>query len=176
VADATRFARQTGAALLARVAFDRRWETTLAVTGDDLTNGRFWPANIRRRTQGRGHLGQRMQRVMEEMPPGPVVIIGTDIPTVSAAHVAEAFRVLGRCDAVFGPARDGGYWLVGLRRRPRLPCPFANVRWSSAQALADSLANLVGRSIAFLPVLADVDEAQDLAASPGSGRRVPPPT
>jgi glycosyltransferase A (GT-A) superfamily protein (DUF2064 family) len=116
-----------------------------------------------------------MQRIMEQMPPGPVVIVGTDIPALRPAHIAKAFSCIGRHDAVFGPARDGGYWLVGLRRRPRVVRAFGGVRWSSAYALADTLANIEGLRIAYLATLSDVDDARDLAASRGGfGRRVLP--
>ena len=65
-----------------------------------------------------------------------------------------------RADAVFGPAADGGYWLVGLG--PRRPArPFAGARWSSQHALADTLANFAGRRIARLRILHDVDTAAD---------------
>jgi len=57
-----------------------------------------------------------MQRLFERLPPGPVIIIGSDIPAIRAGHIAEAFKLIGRGDAVFGNATDGGYWLVGLRR------------------------------------------------------------
>jgi uncharacterized protein len=176
VAVATRFARQCAHALLARVAFDRRWETIIAATPCAQYTGRFWPAGVGRSAQGPGDLGERMQRVMASSPPGPLVIVGTDIPAVRAAHIAQAFRALGRHDAVFGPAGDGGYWLVGLRRRPRVPKAFRDVRWSSPHALADTLANLPDRKISFLAVLGDVDDARDYVASAGAfGRRVLPP-
>ena len=175
VAMATRFARQCAQALLARVAFDRRWETTIAET-PFAHSRRFWPAGIGRCTQGLGDLGERMQRVMASVPPGPLVIVGTDIPAVRATHIAQAFRALGRHDAVFGPAGDCGYWLVGLRRRPRVPKAFGGVRWSSPHALADTLDNLRNRNISFLAVLGDVDDAQDFVATDGAfGRRVRPP-
>ena len=64
---------------------------------------------------------------------------------------------------MFGPATDGGYWLVGYGpRRPQRP--FARVRWSGEHALADTLANFRGRRVAFLRPLDDVDTAEDLAA------------
>jgi glycosyltransferase A (GT-A) superfamily protein (DUF2064 family) len=108
------------------------------------------------------------------MPPGPVVIVGTDIPEVRAAHIARAMRELGRHDVVFGPATDGGYWLVGLRRRPRVRKLFVGVRWSHAETLADTLKNLQHCTVYFLPELRDVDEAEDLAANAAEfGRRVP---
>jgi rSAM/selenodomain-associated transferase 1 len=175
-AHAARFARQTAAGLLQRVGAgrDARWQTTLAVSPDAAVAARFWPYHMPRVAQGVGDLGRRMQRIFDRMPPGPVVVIGTDIPGITPSLIAEAFRRLGRHDAVFGPARDGGYWLVGLRRRPHVLRPFAgNVRWSSRHALADTLANLRGRSIAFVATLVDVDDAAGLAASEERlGRRV----
>jgi uncharacterized protein len=176
VALATRFARHCAQALLARVAFDRRWETIIAATPYTQHAGRFWPAGVGRCAQGPGDLGERMHRIMASHPPGPLVIVGTDIPAVRAQHIAQAFRALGRHDAVFGPAGDGGYWLVGLRRRPRVPQAFRGVRWSSPHALADTLGNLRDRSVSFLAVLGDVDDARDFFASAGAfGRRVLPP-
>jgi glycosyltransferase A (GT-A) superfamily protein (DUF2064 family) len=105
-----------------------------------------------------------------------VLIVGTDVPGITPSHIARAFRLLGRHDAVFGPAADGGYWLVGLRRRPRIMRIFANVRWSGPHALADTLANLDGRAVAFVATLSDVDDAKDLRVNAARfGRRVLPP-
>jgi rSAM/selenodomain-associated transferase 1 len=177
VGAATRFARQATAALLQRVAHDPRWQTILAVSPDVAVASRCWPRGIARVSQGRGDLGRRMQRIMERMPLGPVVVVGTDVPGVTPALTAEAFRRLGRHDAVFGPATDGGYWLVGLKRRTRLLTPFARVRWSSEYALADTLANLEGRTVAFVATLSDVDDAHGFVATAGCfGRRVLPRT
>jgi glycosyltransferase A (GT-A) superfamily protein (DUF2064 family) len=88
------------------------------------------------------------------------VIVGSDIPELAPRHVAAAFRALGDHDAVIGPAPDGGYWLIGFRRRPRVPAGlFAGVRWSSAHALADTRASLPPRaSVALLGTLEDVDD------------------
>ncbi len=110
-----------------------------------------------------------MANVARELPPGPVVIVGSDIPDIAPNHIAKAFRALGDNDAVFGPATDGGYWLVGLRRRPRFLDPFAGVRWSSVHALADTLANLAGRRVAFVDLLSDVDDGDSLRRQPNWG-------
>ena len=83
----------------------------------------------------------------------PSIIVGSDIPAIEAEHIAQAFRLLGRNDAVFGPAADGGYWLIGLKRMPKALAPFAGVRWSSPHALADTLANLKGKRVAFAATL-----------------------
>lgn len=149
------FYRRTLASVLRRVARDGRWTTTLAVTPD---NSGPWPMRLPRRGQGGGDLGMRMGRVFRAWPPGPVVIIGADIPDITAGHIASAFRALGNADAVFGPARDGGYWLVGLRRGSKLPGLFKDVRWSTKHALADTLANLKGRRVARIATLDDIDD------------------
>lgn len=172
---ATSFYRHTVAAVLARVGASRAWQTLLAVTPDTQLCHRRWPAHLDRIAQGSGDLGQRMQRIMSRQRPGPVVIIGTDIPAVRPAHIAAAFAALGPCDAVLGPAQDGGYWLVGLRRIPRVLSAFGGVRWSSPHALQDTLANLAGYRVACAATLGDVDDADALARD-GSwfGRRVLP--
>ena len=93
-----------------------------------------------------------------------MVIVGSDIPGIEAAHVAEAFRRLGTADWVIGPASDGGYWLIGARRRPSLVLPFAGVRWGGPWSRADTLANLAGQEVALLEELDDVDRGADLEA------------
>ena len=172
---ATSFYRHATAAVLARVGASRAWQTLLAVAPDTGLSHRCWPAHLMRMGQGGGDLGQRMQRIMSRQPPGPVVVIGTDIPAIRPAYIAAAFTALGRCDAALGPAQDGGYWLVGLKRTPRMVNAFANVRWSSAHALEDTLANLSGRRVARAVTLGDVDDARELAkVSAWFGRRVLP--
>jgi rSAM/selenodomain-associated transferase 1 len=163
VAAATRFARHCTVALIARVAFDRRWQTSLWVTPDASCGSRHWPRRLVHMPQERGNLGRRMQRVLDRAPPGPVVIIGTDIPSITPARIMAAFRMLGSAPCVFGPATDGGYWLVGVRRRPHVPRPFDGVRWSSPHALADTLANLAGQPVGFVATLCDVDDAAALS-------------
>jgi uncharacterized protein len=158
---ALRFERQMLALLLRRLARDRRWQVRIAVTPDRahlrLPRRR---REIRTVGQGGGDLGARMRRAILACPPGPVVLVGADIPALAAAHVAAAFCLLGARELVFGPAEDGGFWLVGARRRPRPPPLFGAVRWSTRDALADTLANLPrGTEIGFVERLADVDDA-----------------
>ncbi len=165
---ASRFYRQTLAGVLRRLGRDRRWRTWLAVTPDRFARAPgMWRAAAGRAglppllPQGGGDLGARMPRPFDRLPPGPVVIVGCDIPDLNPAHVARAFAALGRHDAVFGPATDGGYWLVGLRRRALAPDLFRGVRWSSELALADTLANLDWRQkVALIERLDDVDDAE----------------
>ncbi|MBJ7544974.1 TIGR04282 family arsenosugar biosynthesis glycosyltransferase [Rhodomicrobium udaipurense] len=138
--------RALTARVLRELALDPRFRCVLAVSPATATMARFaaWCAGrgrVPRIAQARGDLGARMQALFDRCGAGPLIIIGTDIPGITRDIVADAFRQLRRADAVFGPAEDGGYWLVGLRRRPKIPAPFANVRWSSPYALADTLAN-----------------------------------
>ncbi|MEM9029746.1 MAG: TIGR04282 family arsenosugar biosynthesis glycosyltransferase [Pseudomonadota bacterium] len=174
---AARFYRAAVHALVRRLGADTRWQTVLAVSPDAQTLSGALPHLAARRPQGTGDLGGRMQRVMTTMPPGPVVIIGTDIPAIQPDDIASAFRQLGRRDAVFGPAPDGGYWLVGYKRVPRVPRAFGHVRWSTQYALADTLANLQRErcTITQLRALEDVDDLASYAkAKSWFGRRVLP--
>lgn len=146
-----------------RLGGDPRWKTWLAVTPDSAAaETGVWPVPpaIPIIGQGTGDLGARMARPFRIFPPGPVVIVGSDIPDIEVADIVAAFRSLGSNDLVFGPAVDGGYWLVGARRRPVMPQNlFTNVRWSSADALADTLANLSpAYRVAMLAERSDVDD------------------
>lgn len=160
---ARRFYVATTRWLLARVAGDARWKTLLAVTPDTYAlHGRFWPARLPRFPQGDGDLGRRMARALSRSG-GPSVLVGSDIPALSERHIAAAFTALGRVDLVFGPASDGGYWLVGARNPLVLRGLFDGVRWSGPHALADTLANARSRRVALLEPLDDVDDAEDFA-------------
>jgi glycosyltransferase A (GT-A) superfamily protein (DUF2064 family) len=157
--EALRFQRWALSSLVRRLGRDPRWTTWLAVTP---ARGGPWPNGIPVIAQPKGDLGLRMAGVASMLSPGPVLIVGSDIPDIRPRHIAAGFAALGNHDAVFGPALDGGYWLVGLKRRPRFIDPFDGVRWSSRHALADTLVNLAGRSIALLDTLDDIDDGDAL--------------
>lgn len=162
--EARRFYSVTTRRLLRRIGRIPRWDVRLAVTPDRAAReGRFWPDSLKRLAQGHGDLGSRMARAMGRFPNRPVVLIGSDIPDLSADHIAGAFAALGQCDLVFGPARDGGYWLVGAREPSIVRGLFKSIRWSSPHALADTLANAGGRRVRLLDYLDDIDDAEDLA-------------
>jgi uncharacterized protein len=157
---ALRFERAMLGRLARRLGRDGRWRLRLAVTPDSARFApRLWPRGAPVTAQGAGDLGRRMRRALACCPPGPAVLVGADIPGLAAHHIAAAFRLLGRHDVVFGPAEDGGFWLVGARRSPRLPPLFGRVRWSGPHALADTLAGLPPRvSVGVAARLADVDD------------------
>jgi len=157
-----RFERLMLALLLRRLTRDRRWRLRIAVTPDNARRqARYWRRGTEATGQGDGDLGIRMRRALAACPPGPVVLVGGDIPALAARHIAAAFHLLGSRDLVFGPAEDGGFWLIGARRSPRLPPPFEQVRWSSPHALADTLAELPRRvTVGLVERLEDVDDGE----------------
>ena len=161
-AEATRVFRATSSAVLGRLSADRRFQTILAIAPDSGVTTRGFDTRIARIPQGGGDLGDRMLRAAERAPPGPVLIIGTDIPSITPAILARALHALGRHDVVVGPADDGGFWMIGFKRRPNLPRCFTGVRWSHAETLADVLANLKDRRVARVETLSDIDNANDV--------------
>ncbi len=174
---ALRFHRLNTRVLLRRLSGDSRWTTWLAATPDPEARraAAIWQHRGPLLAQGPGDLGARMGRALRWLPPGPVVIVGSDIPGIDPSRIAVAFRALGPADFVLGPAADGGYWLIGARRRPALRLHFAGVRWGGAQALADTRANMAGR-VVLLEELQDVDTAADLArVDPATWRRLVTP-
>ena len=124
---------------------------------------RDWPAGVPRLAQGDGNLGERMRRPLEGASrTSPVVVVGSDIPGLDAAHVARAFDALSSAPFVFGPAADGGFWAVGASARP--PAGFLRgVRWSSLATLADAVATCPAEQGPLLvDTLADLDDAASL--------------
>ena len=151
--------------LIRTVGYDPRWQTVLAVSPDkEGLQSRIWPMSLPRWPQGQCNLGDRMGSIFRNAPIGPVVIIGADIPSVTPQLIHNAFRALGNHDAVFGPAPDGGYWLIGLKRGTNaVPTGlFQDVRWSTEHALADTIRSLGNSSVAQIDVLQDIDRAEDL--------------
>ncbi len=176
VVRATMFYRHAMRGVIARLAAQPFWRTVVIVDPDSGIASRMLPPGVVRAGQGCGDLGRRMQRPMRALPPGPVCLIGTDVPDIAVADIRRAFRLLGGADVVFGPAEDGGFWLAGLKRMPRVIDPYrGRVPWSQADTLARVLANLTGYRVAFAPRHHDVDTAADLARNRGRyARRIPP--
>lgn len=154
---ALRFHVATLTALLRDLLRCRRLEVVLAVTPDRTRFTLPTPCGrVPRWPQGHGDLGARMARALGRR--RRVALMGCDIPHARASDVLAAFRALGRADAVFGPAADGGYWLIALGpRRPREL--FGDARWSTEHALADTLRQFHRHRVAFIRTLRDVDDA-----------------
>lgn len=93
-----------------------------------------------------------------------VVLIGSDIYDLESYHINEAFKKLDTNDVVMGPALDGGYYLIGLKKmHPKI---FDNKRWGSSTVRKDTLKNLEKVDVHLLPVLNDVDVIEDIEHHP----------
>ena len=117
--------------------------------------------------QGGGGLGVRMQRQFQRAATERarrVVLIGSDLPQLERADLVSAFAALDHQEAVLGPACDGGYWLIGLRRPE--PALMEGIAWGSEQVLEQTLAALARRGLkpALLPWRRDLDKGEDLGA------------
>ena len=126
--------------------------------------------------QATGDLGARMHAVFASAH-GPSLLMGTDAPCITPEHLrACATALAGGHDAVFLPAEDGGYGLVGLAK----PCPeiFTDMPWGTATVMAETRSRLraVGRSCFEPATIWDVDEPADLLRLQQSGLMSFPPT
>ena len=169
-----------GAAALAHRLLDRAVEQALAANlgavdlccAPDCRHGAFARLGglprVELSRQADGDLGARMSHAFERwlarVP--QVLLIGTDAPALDAALLRRAAQALDEADAVFVPAHDGGYALVGLRRPS--PSLFENMPWSTSAVMAHTRERLAaaGLRCAELPPVADIDEAADLIHLP----------
>ncbi|MCW5634238.1 MAG: TIGR04282 family arsenosugar biosynthesis glycosyltransferase [Rubrivivax sp.] len=132
--------------------------------------------------QGEGDLGERMARALERALRShrTALLMGTDAPALDAATIARAAAALGAadaggrgdpCDAVFVPALDGGYVLVGLTRPA--PALFRGIAWSTPQVMQQTRARAAaaGLRVTELEPLPDIDEPADLRHLPASWRQ-----
>ena len=124
--------------------------------------------NVALTAQGDGDLGARMSRAFERALSGyhSAIIIGTDAPDLQAKHLQEAAKALTTHDAVFAPAHDGGYVMVGLSRA--MPSLFEGVAWSTSAVMAQTREKLLSLNANCfeLPAFFDIDEASDLQHLP----------
>lgn len=154
--------------LTAMLNGEEAWDWVLYST-DPARQRATWPSDApqpRRIAPQRGRdLGARMLQALTELLHGRrgALLIGSDHPTLPAAHIHLAFERLADHDVVLGPSNDGGYYLVGLREpQPEL---FEAMTWSTPDVLPQTLDRIhrAGRSVFQLPEWYDVDTAEDLA-------------
>nr|VFJ48634.1 MAG: hypothetical protein BECKFW1821A_GA0114235_102030 [Candidatus Kentron sp. FW] len=126
------------------------------------------------RTQEGADLGARMYHAAREaLAVGPVILIGSDCPTLRAEELREASMMLeGGCDAVLGPAVDGGYYLLGLNRID--PWLFEGISWGSDRVLEETRRRLraLGWRWREMFVKRDMDRPADLAFLPAALKTV----
>jgi rSAM/selenodomain-associated transferase 2/rSAM/selenodomain-associated transferase 1 len=128
------------------------------------------------RPQATGDLGRRMHLAMQCAFDGGarrVVLVGTDIPGLTAAILEQAFAALDEKDLVIGPSIDGGYWLVGMTRPENI---FDGITWSRPDVLENTLtlARRKGMTPGLLDPLNDLDTPGDLAREMGPGQSPQP--
>jgi rSAM/selenodomain-associated transferase 1 len=121
--------------------------------------------------QGRGDLGQRLKRAFRDgfaAGAGRVAIIGSDCPEIRAQDLQDAWAALDDHDLVLGPAEDGGYWLIAMRRplsRSRAAL-FEAIPWSTERVLGTTLQRAASRGlrVRLLRELSDIDTEKDWKA------------
>lgn len=143
-------------------------QLVIQLDGGTIQDGITWLGNYHFQEQSDGHLGDRLDRAARAaFAAGAqrVVIIGTDCPELDQDTFTHAFKLLDDFPVVFGPAFDGGYYLIGLTA-PNSAI-FQGIDWGTSQVLAQSLAAAQFQSLAVgqLNELPDVDHPEDLAAA-----------
>jgi rSAM/selenodomain-associated transferase 1 len=171
----------TGAASLAARLLERSMDTARAAAFDALVLAcapdTAHPAFVAQAQhgdvtlvpQGAGDLGLRMRRCFERafaQGAARAVLIGTDVPELDAATLNTASEALATHDAVFAPAADGGYALIGLRRVT--PSLFEAMPWSTAGVMTATRERLAAAGLRHieLPEVHDIDEPADLVHLP----------
>ncbi|MGG6229505.1 TIGR04282 family arsenosugar biosynthesis glycosyltransferase [Tenacibaculum sp. SDUM215027] len=112
-------------------------------------------------------LGERMHNAFQDsFSEGyeKVIIIGSDLPDLTSEHINEAFEKLNSNDVVIGPAEDGGYYLLGMKK-PH-PNIFKNKDWGTASVRQDTLNDLKKVTVHLLETLNDVDVFDDIKNNP----------
>ena len=160
---AWRFYCETAQRIVGRLARRPEWDLVLAAaprrSAAHIRRGLPRLAGLPCIDQGDGDIGVRMARCLDRLAPRPRLLVGADIPGIATGIIGQSFDLLRRSDFLFGPAQDGGFWLVG-QRGPE-PCAglFDGVPWSSDRTFAATLGNVPHRKrTAFAPALADVDD------------------
>jgi hypothetical protein len=112
-------------------------------------------------------LGERMKNLFLDLfreGYSRVVLVGSDIPDLTADLVEEAFSVLKTCDGVIGPAMDGGYYLIGFTPEGFSPSAFQGIEWGTDQVYERTMRLFLEQGCRFraLPIRSDMDTVTDL--------------
>lgn len=126
---------------------------------------RDWLPGEQFASQHGSNLGERMDYVIRYLLNAgaeKAVITGSDIPKLSRDIIIQAFKELDQADVVIGPARDGGYYLIGMKNP--MSELFLNVPWSTKDVFSETARILkqIGNGYGILPVLSDLDTIEDL--------------
>jgi rSAM/selenodomain-associated transferase 1 len=155
-----------------QLAMLRRAEIEIRYEGGDLRQMEQWlGTDLIFTAQEPGDIGRRMALALEDAGADgfdKTVIIGSDIPGITADILTEAFIRLEKKDIVLGPAKDGGYYLIGIHSRclkRALPALFDGIAWGTETVLKETLhlANSLNLTHTLLEPLGDVDRPEDLS-------------
>lgn len=137
----------------------------------------FWDdALFQKQVQGQGHLGQKMQAAFEwgfAKGYSKICIVGSDLFELQTSDLEKAFQELEQNDVVFGPANDGGYYLMGMSKFYNQA--FLEKAWSTETVLEKTIQDLQGLNIAFLKTKTDIDTLEDLVKHPEFQNYIPNP-
>ncbi len=127
--------------------------------------------------QGPGNLGTKMKRQflkthseknLSHQIRNPILLIGTDLPSISHFELIQAIQILNHKEMVLGPSNDGGYWLIGLSNKllnPLCSWPFSGIKWGTDNVLQKTirLASLNQINYQLLQTKNDIDNIKDLS-------------
>lgn len=126
-----------------------------------------WPKSFKTTQQG-DNLGEKMLNAFTDnfdLGYEKIVLIGSDLPSISTEIIKEGIDALNTNEVVIGPSEDGGYYLIGLKKPYQFL--FRNKPWSQSNLLEETLSELKEKNISYhlLKYLNDIDTYQDLIAS-----------
>ena len=127
--------------------------------------------------QGPGNLGTKMKRqflktdgfkTSSQQIRNPIILIGTDLPSISHYELIQAIEILKNKEIVLGPSSDGGYWLIGLSNKllnPLCSWPFSGISWGTDQVLQTTIQFASSNQIDYqlIQTKNDLDNIKDLA-------------
>lgn len=132
---------------------------------DEMVDDDRWSIGYFKALQGQGNLGQRMEtafRFLFEKGYDRICIVGSDCFELTTAIVMEAFSLLADKDIVVGPAKDGGYYLLGMKEN--IKAVFDDIEWSTGNVFLQTEEKIRQQQLtyALLPPLNDVDTEKDV--------------
>lgn len=135
---------------------------------DEIENDGWDEDSFNKFEQEGDSLGDRMNNAFEQvfaLGAKKAVIIGSDCPELSADIIEKAFEILNEKDLVIGPAKDGGYYLIGMKKL--YPVLFKGKKWSTASVLQETINDIIEKDLSYnlLPELSDLDNLDDLKHS-----------
>ncbi len=152
----------------------------IAIDGIGMKAAKRWALSYEIKTiaiQGHGNLGTKMKRqflqtysekTVSQRIQNPILLIGTDLPSISHFELMQAIQTLNHKDIILGPSSDVGYWLIGLSNKllnPLCAWPFSGISWGTSKVLQETirLATLNQINYKLLQTKNDLDNLTDLS-------------